>query len=266
MAQYLITGSHGFIGSHLVARLEQLGHKVTRLKRNKLDKPKSLRKYITKINPEYVIHLAAYGNHYFQLSEYKTFKANVVGTFNLLWATRYLPYKGFANISTTKHNLESNTFYGSTKSSGEYLVRSFVRKYDLPVINIRPYSVYGEKEKEFRFIPSISKRISEGKSITVTDVSHDWIYVDDFIDGLLVALKESARLKGQSIGIGTGKRRWNREIARRLQAIAGRKVIVKKGTKRSYEIPFFNYAKTNIQEGLRKTYGHIEQRLKKTNN
>jgi len=79
-------------------------------------------------------------------------------------------------------------------------------------------------------------------------------------------LKESAKLKGQSIGIGTGKRRWNREIARRLQAIAGRKVIVKKGTKRSYEIPFFNYAKTNIQEGLRKTYGHIEQRLKKTNN
>ena len=95
---------------------------------------------------EYIIHLAAYGNHYFQTKDTKIYKANVRLLFRLLMASKDMPYKGFINVSTTHHNLESGSWYGSTKAAGEYLVRAFVAQNNKPVINIRPYSIYGERE------------------------------------------------------------------------------------------------------------------------
>jgi len=271
MAIVAISGSNGFIGGHLKERLEKMGHVVIPIERSLRLSPANLILFHSQYKPEYIFDCAAYGNHYFQTDEDEVVKANVRGVYNMLQSIRqFKSIKGYFNFSTTSHNLESGTFYGSTKSSGEYIARAFVRKYDLPIVNIRPYSVFGEREWEFRFIPTLCKRLKNAQDITVSRVEHDWIYIEDFLDGLIDVMENVNTLKGFSVGIGTGKRIDNMEIANRLMVCAGIRVDVKEYQKREYEIAnhetmtqgekrddefkYFNHAKTSLEKALWNVY------------
>ena len=209
------------------------------------------------------------------------YKANLEALFNMLEASKDVDYKGFLNFATTHHNLEAGSFYGSTKAGGEYLARAFVRNFDKPIVNIRPYSIYGEHEWDFRFIPTISRQIQNNKPITVSDVDHDWTYVEDFIDGLLKAKENINDLKGLSVGIGTGRRVSNLDVAKTLMKVVGKKVNIINGNKRTYEIAAYNkeilnktpeqkneveYFKENtpLEVGLKKVYDNPILWLKRT--
>lgn len=270
----LISGINGFIGGDLAKRLKGLGYEVIGIDRKLLLQPRNLKKFVLKHNPDYIFHLAAYGNHYFQTNEVQTFKTNLVGTFNLLHASLDVSYKGFINFSTTSHNHEGGSFYGATKAGGEYLVKAFVKKYNKPIVNVRPYSVFGEREWDFRFIPTICRQIKEGEAITVSKVKHDWIYIQDFIDGVLKVIGLTQSHQGQSFGIGTGKRILNTDISTKLQQLVGKKVKVNIGTKRDYEIPFYQQKlttntknevsiieKTKLEEALINVYQSPNERL-----
>ena len=246
----IISGSHGFIGNHLVARLKNKGIKVIRIPRLFLYRRITLHQFLKKNKADFIIHLAAYGNHYFQTNEYKTISANIQALVNLLDGIKNISIKGFLNFSTTHHNLESGSFYGSTKAAGEYIVRSYVQEYNIPAVNIRPYSIYGAREWDFRFIPTISGRIKKHLPITISDVDHDWTYVEDFIDKIFIILNKISKYRGKSVGIGTGKRRSNVFIAKKLMNIVGIKVSINIGLKRSYEIPA--YRKTLLEQSNKK--------------
>jgi nucleoside-diphosphate-sugar epimerase len=270
--KYCVSGVNGFIGSHLRERLEKIGDEVVGIDRELLLKPSELQEFIVSHTPDYIIHLAAYGNHSYQKDEQHTFLTNVLGTYNMLQSTKDYPYKGFFNFSTTSHNLEASTFYGSTKSSGEYLMRSFVNVFNKPIVNIRPYSVFGEREWDFRFIPTICEQIRHDREITVSDVSHDWIYIEDFLDGLINTIQNVDLYSGKSVGIGSGNRVSNLTIAKLLMNIAGKQVTVNQGTIREYEIAnheymisgekrndeiyCFDFAKTPLKEALNNVYNN----------
>lgn len=274
-----LSGSHGFIGTHLTERLHELGHVVIPISRHLRMNSRAIALFLEQTEPEYIFDLAAYGNHFYQLDEMETYRANVKGVFYMLEGSKDYPFKGYLNFSTSSHNLEAGTFYGSTKSSGEYMVRAFQRKYDKPIVNIRPQSVFGEHEWDFRFIPTIASQIRQGLPITVSNVSHDWIYVEDFIDGVIDVVKHMSELQGKSIAIGTGTRIPNRAIADILMDIADRKVEVKEGEKRSYEIAsheqmtegekrndqieYFQFAKTSLKISLKRVYKTPDLRLKR---
>lgn len=277
MEKIVITGAHGFIGSHLRKRLSSKFDVETPF-RSFLYEPRLLKEYLERIQPTAIYHLAAYGNHYFQTEENLIFKANNQALLNLLEASKDIPYRAFLNFSTTHHNLEAGSFYGSTKAGGEYLVRAFVRNFNKPIINIRPYSIYGEREWDFRFIPTISRQIANDEKITVSDVDHDWTYVEDFIDGLLEARKDIKKLTGLSVGIGTGKRVSNLEVAKTLMKAVGKTVHIHSGVKRSYEIAaygkemlsnkdkdevFLRVDKTPLEIGVKKVYDNPELWLSK---
>jgi nucleoside-diphosphate-sugar epimerase len=155
-----VTGSSGFIGSHLCKRFP---------KRNMLRIPHETLKSIPKIKelaeshpPTAIYHFAAYGNMAHQQDVFQMMESNVIYLFNLLWATKDIDYKTFINCSTSsvygdkKHAMhETNSLdgtdpYSITKQIGELLVRAFVNKYDKPIVNIRPFSVYGEGEADYR--------------------------------------------------------------------------------------------------------------------
>ena len=268
----LISGGNGFIGTHLRHALKNKDVEVIAVPRETLQNPYSLNHFVLRANPDFIFHLSAYGNHYFQTDERQAIKTNVYGLVNLIEASRLVDYRAFVNFSTTDHNLQSGSFYGSTKAAGEYLVRAYINKYDLPMVNIRPYSVYGEYEWSFRFIPTIANKIRKGEQITVSDVTHDWIYVEDFIQGLLYAVDNIDTLQGKAVSIGTGTRINNLDVAKTLMKITGITVAIEKGVKREYEIPAYNkkviektaseknevelfqFAKTSLEEGLRKVY------------
>lgn len=232
----LITGVTGFIGRHLSTKLLALGHQVVELKWEQLYKDPSLQRFVKEVNPDYIYHLAAYGNKYDQQDEWKILKANVQALFKLLQATKNIDYRAFINFSSSSTLLKYETFYSATKGAGERIVDAFVNKYGKNVVTVRPYSVYGPDDDPKHFIPVAIKAFKEDLELKVALGEHDWIYIDDFIDGLLKVAKNIEKLKGRCVNIGTGVSSSNYAIISILRDIFQRRGKVHRAGKlREYD-------------------------------
>lgn len=278
-SKILITGANGFIGTHLTKRLEKEGHQVYPFPRFMFSaNEQSMRDFFKGVSIDYIYHFASYGNMAQQKDEQEIFQ-NIVRTWNLLQATKNIPYKAFINIGTSSEYGKkdepmtedmcpaTDTFYGATKVSATYLSRAFAIQHCKPIVTVRPFSVYGPGEADFRFIPQIIKHLQEGKTMNVdTQANHDWIYIDDFIDGVMCVTDNAHKLFGQVVNIGTGMQSSNQEIITRLEAISGKKLEVNifdnmrendskiwvNGSRKLYAYDW--YPKTSLTKGLKKTY------------
>ena len=140
-------------------------------------------------------------------------EANILNLFQLLEFTKDVSYKVFINFSTSSVTLPIQTVYSATKHSGEYICEAFCQKYRKPIVSVRPYSVYGPGEADFRFIPTIiNKGLNGDKPKVILEPRHDWIYVEDLINAVLLIVKNIGILRDQLIPIGTGISWSNQEI------------------------------------------------------
>lgn len=266
----VLSGSNGFIGKALTERLAQLKHTVVPINRELLSDSYKLRRFFIQENPDFIFHLAVYGNMASQQDEEEIFRANVIGTWNMLQASKDIKYKAFINISSSSVGLEYETFYSATKAAGERLVRAFVNKYDKPIVNVRPFSVYGPGEADFRFIPTVCRCIIKNEILHLDPMpKHDWIYIDDVIN-LIVAILDNPKFsQGLIYEVGTAKQYSNGKIVSMLEKIAGKKV--KHGVFQYGQRTFDNLhwkAKEavphiEIEEGLRKTYEYYKEKYEK---
>lgn len=259
----LISGMSGFIGTALKNRLESDGYDVVRLEpflmTNELYVDLSyLIAFIKYHNPDYIFHLSAYGNHYDQVSENEIIGVNIVSTFNLLEVSKNIPYKKFYNFSTSSVTLPIQTFYSASKMSAELIVNVYKTQYNKPIVNIRPYSIYGIGEAEHRFIPQVIKHLLSGEEMIIDENAvHDWIYIDCFVNALLDGYTE----------IGTGIKTNNKEIVILLENISGKKLNYKSGRLRNYDnnnwVCPVGVPHISLVDGLTKTFKHyVEQRFK----
>ncbi len=229
----LVTGANGFIGSGLVKELEDGGARVIKLDRAILTQPDVLIRTIKRIKPSKIFHLAAYGNHYDQKDVREIYNANVYGTFNLLQAASQAGVKCFVNTGSSseygkkdvpmKEDMvpEANTMYGATKVASTYLSKAFASEYGLPVVTVRPFSVYGPGEAEHRFIPTVIRCCLSGQPLKLAHGVHDWIYIDDFVNGMIIAANNIRKLSGEVVNIGTGKQYSNEKVVEEVQNICG---------------------------------------------
>lgn len=95
--------------------------------------------------------------------------------------------------------------YAATKKSGENLCHVYHYLYGLNVTCIRPFTVYGPRQRKEMAISSFTKKIYNGEKITIFGDgknSRDYTYVDDVVDGFVKALN---RVNGYNIyNIGCG--------------------------------------------------------------
>ncbi len=238
----VISGMNGFIGKHLARSLMAKEIDVLPIDRKLLINPKKLWEFIKWENPDYIFCLHAYGNHSSQQNDEETFLANVAATFNLLNASKDIPYKAFINFGSSseygkkqtamkEEDLpEAETMYGCTKVAGTYLARAFSKKYDLPIVTVRPFSVYGPGEADFRFIPTVIRCALRGEELKLEPTGmHDWIYIWDFIEGVLQVADHAKTLQGQAINIGTGAQSSNKEIVEEISFLSDK--FIKTDTK-----------------------------------
>ena len=218
----LVSGANGFIGKHLTQRLEHLGHKVIPIF-HKQEFPKVVDEI------DYFFHLAGYGNHSHQMEYEDILDGNVDYLWRIVHA--YSPKK-FVYISTSsvygisdkpmKENMQlgPKTEYALTKNIGEYISSYFFKE---KTRIVRPFSIYGPGEAEFRFIPTVIQAILERRQFPlVPDPVHDWMYIDDFLDGVLIA----AQGEKQIVNIGTGRETSNADIVTMLGALMGKPPLV----------------------------------------
>lgn len=237
--QCLVTGAGGFIGSHLIVRLEERGFEPNALPREALTSLVILTKTLSELRPEVIYHLAAFGNHYQQTDRRKIFEANLFSTFNLLEASKDLGYQALVNTGSsseygnqarpmTEEMLpETDTFYGATKVGATFLARAYAIQLGLPIVTVRPFSVYGPGEANNRFIPTAIRCALTGEELTLGQGVHDWIYVDDFVDGMMLVSKKAKELAGEVVNIGSGTQYTNEEVVRAVETATGKVMNIK---------------------------------------
>lgn len=260
----LISGKNGFIGGHLTVRLEQLGYKVEGIPRELLKKPDLLKRYFEEIEPDYIFHLAAYGNHSNQKDEQEIFETNVIGTYNMLEESKDINYKAFVNFSTSSVNLSVQTLYSSTKRIGEIFANCYAKT--KPIVSIRPYSVYGEGEADFRFIPTVFRScLTQEQMILAPNAVHDWVYVGDLVNEVIKYADELRNAIGE---FGTGIGTTNKRVVEIIEEITGKKANIKGNLQlrlfdNSNWISKSTGQTISLEEGLKKTYEYYKERYTK---
>ena len=241
----LVTGSAGFIGSHLAEKLVSLGHEVigvdnfnsyydVNLKRLnakhieaagvqmiEIDLNDDL-KEVLPTDFDYVYHFAAQPgiSNTTTLNEYVT--NNIFATQNLLDFILYnnKPLKGFFNIATSSiYGIEATlseteepkpvSFYGITKLAAEQLVLALQRKGKLNACSLRLYSVYGPRERPEKLYTKLIKSIFEGTSFPIfkgsLTHSRSFTYVGDIVSALVKCMDNMDAINGEIINIGSDK-------------------------------------------------------------
>lgn len=159
------------------------------------------------------------------------------------------------------------TYYSASKAGAERLANAFADQKKKPILNVRPYSIYGEGEANFRFIPTVCRCIILGEELSLDpEPVHDWVYVEDFIDVLLSNLNLESRLIEIGTGIGTSNQRIVEILSRIAKKPIKTKVIM---GQRNYDNHDWIYPTSELQykmkhsldTGLFNTYKYYEKQF-----
>lgn len=236
MKKLALSGSSGFIGSHIKRLFTD--YEIVPITQELLYSPDNLAAFFAKEKPDLIIHAAAYGNHSSQDNPAMTVFSNIIGSFNMLYASLQTPYSKFIQFGSSseygkksyqmgEHDIcDPETFYGASKLSATYLARTFAKQYGKPIVIVRPFSVYGEEEASHRLIPTVIRSMLKGEEMELdTKAAHDWIYVEDFVEGLKLAIIHAK--PGEIVNIGTGRETTNEMVVNVLQNVSGLKLKYK---------------------------------------
>jgi len=267
----LVTGSEGFIGSHLTEKLVKLGHKVkcTVLYNSfndygwleTIDK-KVLKEieicfgdirdfsFVKKSmkNCEAVMHLAALiGIPYSYTSPKSYIDTNVIGTLNVLEAAKELNIKKIIHTSTSEvygsakfipiteqHPLNGQSPYSASKIAADQLANSYHLSYGTPLIILRPFNTYGPRQSLRAIIPTIITQIlNNSKKINLGSLkpTRDFSYVSDTVSAFVAALKSTNSL-GETINIGSGTEISIKKLAELISKVVNKKIIIASEEKR----------------------------------
>ena len=239
----LVTGSDGFIGSHLVERLALDGHKVKALTmynsfgtwgwlesipKEVLEQvevvPGDIRDSIFVRNAMKgctdVMHLAALiAIPYSYIAPEAYIDTNIKGTLNILQAAREASVEKVIHTSTSEvygtarfvpmsedHPLQGQSPYSASKIAADQLAYSFYSSFELPVITVRPFNTYGPRQSARAVIPTIISQIASGASILhlgALSPTRDFNYVLDTVNGFIAALSSKDAF-GETINLGSG--------------------------------------------------------------
>lgn len=249
----LVTGASGFIGANLVRillesfevhiftrkdsnrwRIQEL---IPKLKEHTVDFQDltSLTQEFKDIQPDIIFHLASFGGYPFQTDPLTIVQANIIETFNLLEASKTTDYKLFINVGSSSEygykrkpmketdQLEPTSIYAATKAGATHIASAYYHVYQKPIMTIRPFSVYGPFEEPTRFIPQLILSCLNNQDIKLTqgNEGRDFIYIDDFIDGMLKFCRAPKEVKGKIINLGTGQQHSIKEVANLAKELTG---------------------------------------------
>lgn len=246
----LITGGTGFQGSHLVEHFLDCGYEVTTLNTFSERAEKIIGSLKKKPNivwgsvtdPEIVnktvrehdivLHLAAHISvDESILDPGFTFKANIEGTYNVLEAVRKqknrLIYTSTCEVYGAPvgkrlideaTELRPHSPYAASKAAADRLCFSYFKTYGLDIAIIRPFNIFGPRQREDEFgalIPISVKRALDGKNLQIFGQGHqtrDYMYIDDVVQSydLMVKLENAA---GEIYNFGTGVETSVKEIS-----------------------------------------------------
>lgn len=220
MANILITGITGLLGSHLSEELFKFGHNVYGVTRSiskasyetvNIDLSTDWKISELPANIDAIYHLAQSDKFRdFPSGAPDVFQVNVNSTAKLLNYCRQSGVEKFIYASTGgvygngNKPFEEDTpivpigelgFYLGSKACGEILAHSYASEFQ--VIIIRPFFIYGKDQNRSMLIPRLFDNVASGKPIHLIGekgIRINPIHVDDAVKVLSATLKSSSTL------------------------------------------------------------------------
>lgn len=275
MTKVLLTGAAGFVGSHIAeaivtktdwnivaldgltyaGRLDRLGHLPKRRFRFvyhdfRYALPLWVLREIGEV--DYIIHNGAETHVPRSIAGSDIFvRSNIMGTFNLLEASRHLFPSRFVYISTDEvfgparpgaipksvapfseqDRLAPSNPYSATKAGGEYLARAYRESFNVPVMITRTMNMFGERQHPEKFVPMALRKLLKEETIDIHcdaqghSGARQWLHASVQADALLFLLKNG--INGETYHVA-GEDQTNDGIVQILAHLVGKQPYMRK--------------------------------------
>lgn len=258
-----ITGIAGFIGFHLASSLIKNGDYVigcdnfnnyysSNLKRMRADQLRNLGVHVfeediqnissLKQNITHIVHLAAQAGVRYSITHPQPYSdSNLDGFLKILELSRAIPnvklifassssvYGGNTKtpFSETDPTDSPISLYAATKKSGELMAKSYHHLYNIPMVGLRFFTVYGPWGRPDMAYYSFAEKIQTGEPIPVFNhgkMERDFTYIDDIVQGTVRALDHC---NGYEIyNLGNNKPEPLMHLIKLLETHLGKKALI----------------------------------------
>jgi len=254
--QVLITGSDGFIGSHLVERFLTENCKIRAFvyynsfnswgwldtfSKDQLDRIEvfpgdirdsyTVRKAVKDV--DIICHLAALiGIPYSYIAPESYIDTNVKGTLNIIQAAKDYNTEKIIVTSTSEsygsaqripideeHPYQPQSPYSASKIAADHIAMSYYYSFNLPISIIRPFNTYGPRQSARAIIPTIITQILlKNEKIELGNLypTRDLTYVLDLCEAY-IKMCQSSEIKGKIINIGNSKEISIRDLVNKIK-------------------------------------------------
>lgn len=271
----LVTGGAGFIGSHIVDKLVELGYNVVVIDNFSTGKMEDVNPKATLVKKDivnfesicdyferidWVFHAAALARIIPSFNDpVSHLETNVIGTVNCLLASKKHNVKKFVYSSSSScygldvslpteetDKIHPISPYGIQKYEGELYCRLFFEQYGLPTVSLRYFNVYGPRSfnetNPFSAYTSVVgiflNQKKKRKTLTITGNGtqrRDFIFVGDVVAANILVARSNID-KYEVFNVGYGENYSVNEIAENI------------GGKRKYISPRLGEVKENLAD------------------
>jgi len=264
--EVLLVGGLGFIGKHIIRRLDQCNLSVLSDVRGASDNAAfvkrcglkvevcdirdggQVREVMLRQRPEAVVHLAALtGIERCNVDPSLAFSVNVLGTYNVVMgcaacrarlifiSSREVYGETTFEKAREEDPLVPNNVYGITKLLGERLVAWAATKHNLDHVILRLTNVYGPGGDQYGVQKIIKEALSKGRiKILGGSQQMDFIYVEDVAEVVRRCL-DDPRVSGQVFNVGSGEAISVEEMASKLVSLLDTSIQINRGPMREGE-------------------------------
>jgi nucleoside-diphosphate-sugar epimerase len=247
----LVTGGTGFLGKYLVKELLSKGIAPTVLSRNSQAKDfvnwgkniniveidlldfSTLKNFIENFRPNIIVHLAGYARPPENDSQFLD-KFNYEATGKLLELANAVNVKkiimtgtadeyGFQNCpqSETMVAMPASDYALSKNKAVNYALSLF-EKNNLPVVILRPFTVYGIGQPAQMFISQAVESAIKGIPFEMSKglQKRDLLFITDFVNAIIKTLT-AENIEGEIFNVGSGEATALKDVAEKVWEIAG---------------------------------------------
>lgn len=243
MSKILVTGGSGFIGSHLVDKLIDLGHEVTSVDLNYKTNPKANGRRVNITDRSHMVDAYEGIDYVFHVAGQARVQPSIANPMdsiinNVNGTAKVLQLSKQAGVKRVIYSMTSSVYgshkaphtedmcpqplspYAVSKLAGEQLCKVYSELYGLETASLRYFNVYGPRESDFGQYTTVVKKFLQqraaGEPLTIVgdgEQRRDFTHVYDIVEANIAAMNYQGELKGEIFNIGASHNYSINEVA-----------------------------------------------------